>query len=99
MDAIQQEDRTRDFDRFLTFIDAIVAIAVTLLVLPLVDLVGELEKGISVQQLLEDNKAPIGAFLLSFLVISQVWLGQHRLLRNVIGTNELLKLESVSFER
>ena len=90
MDAIQQEDRTRDFDRFLTFIDAIVAIAVTLLVLPLVDLVGELERGISVQQLLEDNKAPIGAFFLSFLVISQVWLGQHRLVRNVIGTNELM---------
>ena len=59
-------------------------------VLPLVDLVGELEKGISVQQLLEDNKAPIGAFFLSFLVISQVWLGQHRLPRNWIGTNEVL---------
>jgi uncharacterized membrane protein len=90
MDTTAQLERSRDFERFLTFIDAVVAIAVTLLVLPLVDLVGELESGISVHQLLEDNTAPIGAFFLSFLVISQVWLGQHRLVRNVIGTNEAL---------
>jgi uncharacterized membrane protein len=90
MDSTLQLERSRDLERFLTFIDAIVAIAVTLLVLPLVELVGELDKGISVQQLLEDNRAPIGAFFLSFLVISQVWLGQHRLLRNVIATNDTL---------
>jgi uncharacterized membrane protein len=90
MDTTAQLERSRDLERFLTFIDAVVAIAVTLLVLPLVDLVSELESGISVRQLLEDNTAPIGAFFLSFLVISQVWLGQHRLVRNVIGTNEAL---------
>lgn len=90
MDVTGRQERARDLDRFLTFIDAIVAIAVTLLVLPLVDLVGEGREGTSVQHLLDDNKAPIGAFFLSFLVISQVWLGQHRLLRNVIDSNELL---------
>lgn len=90
MDATTRQERARDLDRFLTFIDAVVAIAITLLVLPLVDLVGELGDGTSVEDLLRDNKAPIGAFFLSFLVISQVWLGQHRLLRSVIDANELL---------
>ena len=85
-----QRERSRDFERFLTFIDAIVAIAVTLLVLPLVDLVNDLDAEGSVKQLLEDHKAPIGAFFLSFLVIAQMWLIQHRLLRNVIATNTAL---------
>ena len=35
-------ERERDFDRFLTFIDAIVAIAITLLVLPLVELTADI---------------------------------------------------------
>jgi uncharacterized membrane protein len=90
MDAITQQERARDFERFLTFIDAIVAIAVTLLVLPLVDLVGELDQGGSVVQLLQDNLAPIGAFFLSFVVISQLWLIQHRMLKNVVATNEAM---------
>ncbi len=37
--------RSRDAERFLTFLDAIVAIAITLLVLPLVELTGELGGG------------------------------------------------------
>ncbi len=90
MDATSQRERARDLDRFLTFIDAIVAIAITLLVLPLVDLVGELGDGGSVRHLLEDNKAPIGAFFLSFLVIAQLWSAQHHLLRSVVGANEHL---------
>jgi uncharacterized membrane protein len=90
MDAIGQQERARDLERFLTFLDAIVAIAVTLLVLPLVDLVGNLEHDHSVLRLLQDNKAPIGAFFLSFLVISQLWLIQHHILRNVVATSDSL---------
>jgi TMEM175 potassium channel family protein len=90
MDALAQQDRARDFDRFLTFIDAIVAIAVTLLVLPLVDLVGELDDGDSVRRLIGDNLAPIGAFFLSFVVIANFWLIQHRMLRNVVAATENL---------
>ncbi len=35
--ASRRPERSRDLERFITFIDAIVAIAITLLVLPLVD--------------------------------------------------------------
>lgn len=83
--------RTRDFERFLTFVDAIVAIAVTLLVLPLVDVVNDLQKEHeSVSKLLGDNRALIGAFFLSFVVIANLWLNQHRVLTHVIASNELL---------
>jgi uncharacterized membrane protein len=85
-----EQDRARDFDRFLTFIDAIVAIAINLLVLPLVDLAGELADGGSVRHLVGDNQAPIGAFFLSFVVIADLWLTQHRVLRHVVAADEWL---------
>jgi TMEM175 potassium channel family protein len=78
--------RERDFDRFLTFVDAIVAIAITLLVLPLVDIAGELGDG-SVADLLDDNAGRIGAFLLSFVVIANLWLVQHRVLTHVVAAD------------
>jgi uncharacterized membrane protein len=82
-------DRERDFDRFLTFVDAIVAIAITLLVLPLVDVAGQVDDG-SVTHLLHENEGQIGSFFLSFIVIANLWLTQHRLLHNVVESNRAL---------
>jgi uncharacterized membrane protein len=82
-------ERTRDFERFVTFIDAVVAIAITLLVLPLVDVAGELGDG-SVTRLLADHTEQIGGFLLSFVVIAALWFAQHRALRTVIAHDPLL---------
>lgn len=80
----QQQQRTRDFERFITFIDATVAIAITLLILPLVDLVPELGNG-SVRELLRSHLAQVGGFLLSFVVIARAWMAQHRAVRTVIA--------------
>ena len=80
-------DRERDFDRFLTFIDAIVAIAITLLVLPLVDVAGSLTNGGSVSGLVSDHSSQIGAFLLSFAVIANLWLAQRQVLRHVVAAD------------
>jgi uncharacterized membrane protein len=87
-----ERGRERDFERFLTFVDAIVAIAVTLLVLPLVDLVGELQSKYdgSVSALLRGQHTLIGSFFLSFVVIANLWLTQHRMLRHVVASSELL---------
>lgn len=82
-------ERERDFDRFLTFVDAIVAIAITLLVLPLVDLAGTFQ-GDSVAHLLGESRDQIGAFFLSFVVIADLWLTQHRLLHNVVVSDRVL---------
>lgn len=77
-------ERHRDFERFLTFIDAIVAIAITLLVLPLVELTADVNHKESVLHLLQHREADLGAFLLSFIVISRMWFAQHQAIRDVM---------------
>jgi uncharacterized membrane protein len=88
-----QVERSRDFERFLTFVDAVVAIAITLLVLPLVDLAGELNSvghNTSVLQLLQRHQAEIWAFLLSFAVIASLWFTQHEVVRAVVVTDPVV---------
>lgn len=77
-------ERERDLDRFLTFIDAIVAIAITLLVLPLVELTSEIDQFDTVADLLHEHQSEIWAFLLSFVVIARLWFVQHQSMRHVL---------------
>ncbi|WP_051551259.1 TMEM175 family protein [Nocardioides sp. URHA0020] len=77
-------DRERDLERFITFIDAIVAIAITLLVLPLVELTADVEEFDTVADLLREHQTQIWAFLLSFVVIARLWFVQHESVRHVI---------------
>ena len=75
---------TREPDRLVLFTDAVVAIAVTLLVLPLVDLVPEAKaEGLSPVELITEHRPQIFTFLLSFVVISTFWLGHHRVFEHV----------------
>lgn len=87
--------RSRDLDRLLTFIDAIVAIAITLLILPLVDVANE--HGGSASEILSDNLGQLGAFALSFLVILRFWWAQHRVLGNVIDDDRLFDCALVAW--
>jgi uncharacterized membrane protein len=67
-------------DRMIAFTDAAVAIALTLLVLPLVDIVPEAaHSGEPASAVVTHNLAPIGSFLLSFVVIARFWSAHHRL--------------------
>jgi uncharacterized membrane protein len=65
-------------DRVVQFSDAVVAIAITLLVLPLTEIEGTDYAG-SVVDLLSDNSATLWAFAISFAVISIFWLTHHRI--------------------
>jgi uncharacterized membrane protein len=76
-------ERERDLERFLTFVDAIVAIAITLLVLPLVEVGAEIGEG-SVPELLAEHRIDILGFLLSFTVIARLWLAQHHIVRSLV---------------
>jgi uncharacterized membrane protein len=67
----------RGLDRLVTFADAVVAIAITLLILPLVEIPGE-SKGDSVARMLSDHIGQLGAFALSFAVIARFWASHHR---------------------
>jgi uncharacterized membrane protein len=70
----------RGFDRIVNFSDATVAIAMTLLVLPLVEIGGDSEAGVSVWELLHENGSAIFGFVLGFLVIWSMWVNHHRLM-------------------
>lgn len=70
----------RGFDRIVNFSDATVAIAMTLLVLPLVELGGETEAGDSLWHLLSENSSAIFGFVLGFLVIWSMWVNHHRVM-------------------
>jgi uncharacterized membrane protein len=63
-------------ERFLTFSDAVVAIAATLLVLPLVSVAAS-SSGLSVGDLLGRKTGSLFAFVLSFFVIYRFWTAHH----------------------
>ena len=75
----------RGLDRFITFLDAVVAIAITLLVLPLAEVVGAGHVPAHVADVFTGNAASFGAFLLSFAVIARLWTGHHRMIERVGG--------------
>ena len=75
----------RGLDRFVTFLDAVVAIAITLLVLPLAEVIGGERAPAHVADVFTQNAAPFGAFLLSFAVIARLWRGHHRMVERVGG--------------
>jgi uncharacterized membrane protein len=92
---------TRDPDRLVLFTDAVVAIAVTLLILPLVEVVTEVAKaqtavnGANVGAtdafaVITENKSAIFSFLLSFVVIARFWLVHHGVFEHVKAYNGAL---------
>lgn len=79
-------DRERDLERLLTFVDAVVAIAITLLVLPLAEAGTEATDG-DVGSLLREHRVDIFGFFLSFVVIAQLWLAQHNIVSSLVRQN------------
>jgi uncharacterized membrane protein len=77
-------ERKKSPERLVFFTDAVVAIALTLLVLPLTDLVPELvaEHAPAVEAV-TGNWSKIISFLLSFAVIGRFWLVHHRIFEHV----------------
>jgi len=79
---------SRALDRVTAFTDAAVAIALTLLVLPLVD-VAHTSEG-PVRALLREHDDDLIAFLLSFFVIMAFWRGHRRLYERLGRVDETL---------
>lgn len=87
----ERERRKRGFDRFLLFTDAVVAIAITLLILPVVDRASEIGSGdLTVSGILHESGGQIFAFLLSFLVMAVLWLRHQEIFQNVETVNRAL---------
>ncbi|MBJ7291428.1 TMEM175 family protein [Williamsia sp.] len=78
----QESGTPRGLDRLVNFSDATVAIAITLLLLPLVDAVSDARPD-HVWQLLDEHRGTVIAFFVSFAVIARMWTMHHRLFERV----------------
>ena len=76
------------FSRLVAFSDAVVAIAITLLVLPLVDVAGTIGSE-SIGTFLSHSQTKLLAFLLSFAVIGRFWWAQHQVHGRVVAYNSM----------
>lgn len=84
--AAMREYSGRSFERFVNFTDAIVAIAITLLVLPLLDIDGP--KGSeTVWNVLADNFGQTFSFALAFALVAQNWLVHNRVFSSMRAFN------------
>jgi uncharacterized membrane protein len=81
----------RSAERLVFFSDAVVAIALTLLILPLADVVPEAaaEHADSLKVITE-NQWKIYSFLLSFFVIGRLWVAHHRVFEQIKAYNRWL---------
>ena len=84
-----EQERERDLERLLTFVDAVVAIAITLLVLPLAEVGKEVRTG-EVAALLNEHANDLWGFALSFVVIARLWVAQHAVVRSLVRQSTAL---------
>ncbi len=71
----------RSFDRMINFTDAVVAIAITLQLLPLVDI--KATEGESIWQLISENSSQIFTFWFSFLILSVLWMKHNQVFNSM----------------
>jgi uncharacterized membrane protein len=77
----------RGLDRLVNFSDAVTAVAVTLLVLPLIDLVGE---GQTVADLFNEYSAQLISFIAVFFLMISIWTGHHRFWELIVDYDSVL---------
>ena len=87
---------SRGLDRVVFFTDAIAAIAITLLILPLVDLVPESAKtDPDPWAFMVANAPQLLSFVISFAVIARLWYAHHQIFEHVARYSGRLALLSV----
>ncbi|MDO9486216.1 MAG: TMEM175 family protein [Actinomycetota bacterium] len=78
----------RDFERLINFSDAVVAVAITVLVLAIVD-ISPREGEANVWEIISDNSGQIFTFFFTFLVVGIMWLAHNRVLNQLRGFDGL----------
>ncbi|BDZ39555.1 TMEM175 family protein [Microbacterium suwonense] len=93
-----QSRTTYPTERFKAFVDAVVAIAMTLLILPLMEAVTEAASGrLSTAEFYEEHAGQLLSFALSFLLIATFWIGHHSQYRDVERVTGRLLLINVGW--
>lgn len=83
-DATDQDGPILSAERLKAFVDAVVAIAMTLLILPLMESVIELgREGEGVEEYLAKDSMQLLSFVLSFVLIATFWMTHHRIFDRV----------------
>ncbi|MDP9026552.1 MAG: TMEM175 family protein [Actinomycetota bacterium] len=90
---------SRGFDRLVFFTDAVTAIAITLLILPVVDLVPvyAAHPASTISGFVTMYATQMWSFVLSFVIIGRLWLAHHRLLEPVERQSRLLLTGSLAW--
>jgi len=82
--TVASPQHLRPVERMIFFTDAVVAIAMTLLILPLLESVTEAAReGLDTAAFLGENVGQLASFCLSFFIILLFWRGHDRLLTRV----------------
>ncbi len=88
----------RNAERMKFFTDAVVAIAMTLLILPLLESVSAAaEDGLDTAEFLSENGSQLFAFVLSFVIIARFWYSHDKLFESVERWTGLLMLLNVAW--
>lgn len=74
----------RSLDRIINFSDAVVAVAITVLVMPIVAIDGPTSTH-SMLDVLSENSGQLIAFGLTFLIVFILWQGHHRVFENFVA--------------
>ncbi|MCU1526686.1 MAG: hypothetical protein JWP75_449 [Frondihabitans sp.] len=80
---------SRGLDRLVNFSDATVAIAITLLILPLVDIASKIGND-SIGHLLVENQDALISFFVTFFVIGRFWAAHHSVFEYARSYNSAL---------
>jgi uncharacterized membrane protein len=83
-------ENQRAIERLIFFTDAVAAIAITLLILPLVEIVTNDAGKYTVETFIYDNISQLFAFALSFVIIARFWIANHGILADTIGAPPIL---------
>ncbi|MEZ5158499.1 MAG: TMEM175 family protein [Candidatus Nanopelagicales bacterium] len=75
-------------ERIVAFSDGVVAIAITLLLLPLAEL--ELPSDGRITTLIGENTALLGGLTLTWVIIAIFWLAHHRLFAHIVGVDQMI---------
>lgn len=79
----------RSFDRLVNFTDAVVAIAITVLVLPLTEIVRPAD-GQTVWGLIGEHSGQVSAFFFTFFVVALMWGVHNRVVNQMVGYDAVI---------
>lgn len=88
VEPVRTRRSERSVDRLVSFSDGVVAVAITLLALPLVDLLPE--AGQSAWDVVSGNTGPLVAFVFTFAVVAIMWSAHNRVLNGIVDYDATL---------